>query len=97
MSHHDIDNLGNLVVVQSDFNIWSGQTRLVTKDIHLGVGGELPPNDLAQLGCKKICPPSELKCFSRLKTHTRRYLLSIGLKFMNGFAVPVALIDDVTK
>ncbi|MFC6674305.1 DUF3150 domain-containing protein [Marinobacterium aestuariivivens] len=50
---------------------------------------------MAQLGSKKICDPAKLKGFNRLKTETRRLLLSYGMPFMNGFAVPASKADDI--
>lgn len=89
------NHLENLSIIQVDFDIWSGQARLSPSDIKLGIGGEIPPEKVAQLGSKKICDPSKLKGFNRLKTETRRLLLKYGMPFMNGFAVPVKRTDEI--
>lgn len=90
-----VQHLESLCVIHVDFDIWSGQTRLTPADLKLGEGGEIPPEKVAQLGSKKICDPSKLKGFNRLKTETRRLLLSYGMPFMNGFAVPASRADEI--
>lgn len=89
--------LDNLCVVHTDFDIWSGQTRLNPSDLKLGDGGEIPPERLAQLGSKKICDPAKLKGFHRLKTECRRMLLRNGMPFMNGYALPVKFLDEIQE
>jgi hypothetical protein len=90
-----VQHLESLCVIHVDFDIWSGQTRLSPADLKLGEGGEIPPEKVAQLGSKKICDPAKLKGFNRLKTETRRLLLSYGMPFMNGFAVPASKADEI--
>lgn len=94
MSH--IKNLEHLCVVHADFNLWSGQCRLTSADLKLGEGGEIPPETVAHLGTKKICDPANLRGFGRLKTKCRRYLLSHGMPFMNGVAIPASKMDMVS-
>jgi len=91
-----VNHLNRLCIIHVDFDIWSGQTRLTAADLKLGVGGEIPPEKIALLGSKKICDPAKLKGFHRLKTETRRLLLRFGMPFMNGFAVPVEKVDEIT-
>lgn len=64
MSQTQIKHLDSLSVVQIDFNIWSGQTRLRPEDFNLGVGGELPSEKVAQLGSKKIIDNANLNGFT---------------------------------
>lgn len=90
-----VNHLESLCVVHPDFNIWSGQARLSASDLKLGIGGEIPPEKVAQLGNKRICDPSQLRGFHRLKTSARRLLLRYGLPFMNGFAIPANKVDEV--
>lgn len=95
MSQTQIKHLDSLSVVQIDFNIWSGQTRLRPEDFNLGVGGELPSEKVAQLGSKKIIDTANLNGFHRLKQEARRMLSRYGMPFMNGFAVPLDKTDEV--
>lgn len=92
-----INHLTQLCVVHADFDIWSGQVRLTADDLKLGAGGEIPPEKIAQLGTKKICDPAQLKGFHRVKAETRRTLLRIGMKFMDGVAIPLSKMDEVCK
>lgn len=100
MSHphnNHVSLLDQLCLIHADFDIWSGQTRLTPTDLKLGVGGEIPPEKLALLGSKKVCDPARLKGFHRLKSEARRYLLTHGMPFMNGFAVPAAKVLEITN
>lgn len=92
-----INHLEQLCVIQVDFDIWSGQTRLSPEDFKIGTGGEIPPDKIAQLGTKKICDPAKLKGFHRLKSETRRTLLRYGMPFMNGYAVPLSRCDELAQ
>ena len=48
----DITVLDHLVVVNLDIHIWTARKKLVPLDLG---GAELPPEDLASLGSKRIC------------------------------------------
>ena len=87
--------LQELVVVNADYDIWSGQVRLEDKDIKLGEGGELPPDRVAQLGNKTICDPASLKVFRSLRGATRRMLEGYGLPFLTGWAVPRSKLSEI--
>ncbi|MFZ7335383.1 DUF3150 domain-containing protein [Comamonas jiangduensis] len=91
----NVAHLNNLCIVHADFDIWSAQARLTPDDLKLGVGGEIPPERLAQLGTKRICSSEKLKGFHRLKSAARRALARYGMPFLNGFAVPVSKLDEV--
>lgn len=90
-----INHLDALSVVQIDFNIWSGQTKLRPEDVKLGVGGELPSEKVAQLGSKRVIDTANLKGFHRLKQEARRMLSRYGMPFMNGYAIPVDKTSEV--
>lgn len=92
-----IQHLESLCVIHTDFDIWSGQTRLEDQDIKLGHGGEIPPREVTNLGSKKVCDPDHLKAFSRIKTMARRILLEHGMPFMSGFAIPASKADVISK
>lgn len=98
MTVSQIDNLYDaLTLVSLDFDIWSGQTRLINSDIKLGVGGELPPDRLAMLGSKRVIATSCLASFQRLKSEARRRLEAVGVTFMGGYAIPTSRADEVVK
>lgn len=87
--------LKQLCIIQADFDIWSGKSRLAPEDLKLGIGGEIPSEKIAQLGTKRLCAPERLRGFYRLKSETRRTLESIGMPFMNGFAIPASRLPEV--
>jgi hypothetical protein len=49
---------------------------------------ELPPEELASLGSKKLCDPDSLKVFSALKARAVTLLSNIGVRFLGGWAIP---------
>lgn len=51
-------------------------------------GAELPPEDLASLGARRIADPSSLKIFSTLKARAFSFLDRHGVRFMSGWAIP---------
>lgn len=91
-----VNHLEQLAILQIDFDIWSGQVKLNDPDLKLGVGGEIPPKQLVDLGRKNVIDKAHLKPFNRLKTSARRLCLRHGMPFMNGFAVPLDRIDEIS-
>lgn len=85
----NIQHFDSLSIFMVDFDLWTGQTRLSANDFKLGDGGELPPEKLTQLGSKKVIDPDHLKGFAALKAQATRLMLRHGMRFMNGFAIPV--------
>lgn len=92
-----ITTLDSLAVVQVDLSIWTGQTKLHKEDINLGEGGSLPSEKVVQLGSKKIIDASRLKVFHSKRQAYRNKLMRVGIPFMNGYAVPVTKLDEVTQ
>lgn len=90
-----IQHFESLSVFMVDFDLWTGQTKLSAKDFKLGAGGQLPPEKLTQLGSKKVINPDHLKAFAAIKAQAIRLMLRHGMKFMNGFAIPVDKTDDI--
>lgn len=89
--------LDQVAIFDVDFDIWTGRTRLTATDIKLGEGGSIPPADLATLGSKNVCDPKLLRAFSAIKQRMTRYMESIGMRFMNGYAVPMTRVDEVSR
>jgi len=92
-----INHLSHMAILQVDFDIWSGQVKLDDPDIKLGIGGELPPKDLVDLGRKYVIDKKHLKGFHRLNSQARRLCLAHGMSFMGGYAVPLDSIDSLSK
>jgi|GEM_PF-2080309 len=83
-------NFEKLAVIQIDFDIWSGQTKLDKADINVGMGGRLPDAKVADLGRKHVANPESLKVFQKIKQRVRRYLDGVGKPFMGGWGVPAS-------
>ena len=68
----DIRILDNLLALNLDISLWSARKKMTVEDFG---GAELPPEDLASLGSKRIADPSSLKIFSTLKARAFSFLL----------------------
>src|SRR5690625_3478535 len=91
----EIKQYENLGVILDDFDIWSGQVSLQKSD--LSFEGDLPSGNVINLGTKRLIDRRYLRPFHRLKTACRRYLLSHGMRFLNGVEVLVKGIDEIQK
>ena len=88
-----IQAIDHLVVVNLDIHIWTARKKLVPLDLG---GAELPPEDLASLGSKRICNPDELRSFGTLKARAVNLLERNGIRFLNGWAVPETRMDEIS-
>ncbi len=91
--HTDVTVLDQLVVVNLDVHIWSARRKLMPLDLG---NADLPPEDLASLGSKRICNPDELKSFATLKARAVSLLERNGIRFLSGWAIPEARMDEIT-
>lgn len=92
MMNTDITVLGNLMALNLDVNIWTARKKLTPSDFG---GAELPPDDLASLGSKKVCDPKELRIFGTLKARAVNLLDRTGVRFLGGWAIPEDKADDI--
>ena len=90
----DITILDHLLVVNLDIHIWTARKKLGPLDLG---GAELPPEDLASLGSKRICNPEDLRSFTTLKARAVSVLERSGIRFLSGWAVPDTRIDDIMR
>lgn len=90
----DIKVLGNLLALNLNVNLWSARKKMVLEDFG---GAELPPEDLASLGSKRIADPNSLKVFVTLKARAFNYLDRHGIRFMSGWAIPEDKAGDIIK
>lgn len=88
----DITVLDQLLVVNLDAHIWSASRKLLPEDLG---NTELPPDELASLGSKKICDPEEMNIFKTLKARAESLLKQNGIRFPNGWAIPRNRLDDI--
>ena len=76
----DIRILDNLLALNLNVSLWSARRKMSQEDLG---GAELPPEDLASLGSKRIADPENLKVFGTLKARAFNYLDRHGVRFMN--------------
>ncbi|MBQ9363388.1 MAG: DUF3150 domain-containing protein [Bacteroidaceae bacterium] len=81
----DIRILDKLLALNLDVSLWSARRKMTFEDMG---GAELPPEDLASLGTKRIADPVTLKIFGTLKARAVNYLDRHGVRFMCGWAIP---------
>lgn len=85
----------HLGIILDDFNIWSGQVTLQKDD--LTFEGDIPSSEVINLGSKRLISREYLRPFHRIKTACRRFLLSYGMRFLNGVAVPVSESQNIIQ
>lgn len=81
----DIKILDNLLALNLDISLWSARKKLTMEDFG---NVELPPEELATLGSKRIAPPESLRVFGTLKARAFNFLDRHGVRFMSGWAIP---------
>lgn len=91
-----LDLLQKLICFSLDVHIWSGRKKLTPADLNLD-GEEIPPEELASLGAKKICHPILLSRFQALRRRAERICESAGVRFLGGFAIPEEKAEEVAK
>jgi hypothetical protein len=89
-----INILDQLVVVNLNVRIWSARRKLTPEDLG---NADLPPEDLASLGSKRICDPEELKFFNTLRARAVSLLERGGVRFLNGWAIPAERMDTISN
>ena len=77
----DIKILDNLLALNLNISLWSARKKLTLEDFG---NVELPPDDLATLGSKRIAPPESLRIFGTLKARAFNFLDRHGVRFMSG-------------
>lgn len=90
----DIKVLDNILALNLNVNLWSARKKMVLEDFG---DAELPPEDLASLGSKRIADPNSLKVFSTLKARAFNFLDRHGIRFMSGWAIPEDKAGDIIK
>lgn len=90
----DIKVLDDLLALNLDISLWSARKKMTAEDLG---STELPPEDLASLGSKRIADPANLKIFGTLKARATSYLDKHGVRFMSGWAIPQDMASEVTE
>lgn len=87
-----IQVLDKILALNLDISIWSARAKLTAEDFG---ETELPPDELASLGSKKICDPEKLKVFNKLKKRAFTLLDRNGVRFLSGWAIPEDKAGDI--
>ncbi|WP_394026431.1 DUF3150 domain-containing protein [Desulfovibrio falkowii] len=90
----DIRILDNLLALNLNVSLWSARRKMSQEDIG---GAELPPEDLASLGSKRIADPESLRVFGTLKARAVNYLDRHGIRFMSGWAIPEEKAGEIVQ
>jgi len=91
-----VEVLEKLSVVMLQNTIWTGARRMRPEDIRLGDGGQMPPEDVATLGSKKVCDPKALNIFHAIDNRMEKACSTVGTRFLKGYAVPDTALPDLT-
>ncbi|SIO30760.1 DUF3150 domain-containing protein [Halodesulfovibrio marinisediminis] len=90
--HTEMTALDNIVALNLEVHIWSARKKLTPADFG---SADLPPEQLASLGSKRICDPKDLRVFGTLKSRAVAMLDRIGVRFLGGWAIPVDRANEV--
>ena len=90
----DIKILDNLLALNLSVNIWSARRKMTAEDMG---GVNLPPEDLASLGSKRIADPENLKIFGTLKSRAVSFLDRHGVRFMCGWAISEEQAGEIVQ
>ena len=90
----DIRILDNSLALNLNVSLWSARRKMSQEDLG---GAELPPDDLASLGSKRIADPENLKVFGTLKARAFNYLDRHGVRFMSGWAIPEEKAGEIVQ
>lgn len=89
----DLTVLDNILALNLNISLWTARRKMTPDDFG---GVELPPDDLATLGSKRIADPDKLRIFSTLKARAFNFLDKHGVRFMSGWAIPETKAGLVT-
>lgn len=94
ISASDLGVVNNLYAFILQVKIWPGRTKLTKEDFP---EVELPPEEIASLGSKKLCDPEKLRPFGKLKARAEELLDNRGVRFLKGWAVPESIAEDTAE
>lgn len=90
----DIRVLDNILAVNLNVTLWSARRKLTLEDFG---PVDLPPEDLASLGSKRIAPPESLRIFGTLKARAFALLDRHGIRFLGGWAIPEDKATEIVQ
>ena len=90
----DIRILDKLLALNLSVTLWSARKKMTAEDMG---GVNLPPEDLASLGSKRIADPETLKVFGTLKARAVNFLDRHGVRFIGGWAIPEEQAGEIIQ
>ncbi len=93
----DIKVADKMLVVAPAITIWSARKKMQAEDYGTDKDN-LPPDEIATLGVKKLCPPEKLRPFAMLKSRATSLLARHGIPFLLGaWLVPADKASEINK
>lgn len=89
--------IDSIVCIATDIHLWTGRKQLTQKDLKKVDVADLPPEDLASLGSKKICDPKLVNQFEAMKRAAERLILEAGYRLWGIYALPEDKVADVVR
>ena len=85
----------NSCIIRLDLSTWTGKAKLTAGD--LPAGTNLPPEELADLGTKRLIDPATLRPFGKVKTRATRLMEQYALRFIGGWLIDRKYLDEVDE
>ncbi len=93
----DVKIAEKMLVIAPDIRIWSARTKMQPEDYGME-RDSLPPEELATLGVKKLCPPEKLRPFAMLKSRAVSLLSRVGVPFLPGsWLIPADKAGEMSR
>lgn len=86
------DILTNTTVVHLDITIWTGKAVLKRTEVD---DSNLPPEELATLGSKKLFDTTLLKPFNGIKSSAFSYCNKYGVRFLSGWLIDNSYLQEL--
>ena len=97
MLTNDVKIVDKMLVVAPAITIWSARKKMQAEDYGTDKDN-LPPDEIATLGVKKLCPPERLRPFNMLKSRATSLLAPHGIPFLPGaWLVPADKASEINK
>lgn len=83
-------------LVMPNFSTYSGRKKLEAADLHLPAGTELPPEEVASLGSRKLVDQKVIRHLAQPRDKAHAACQKVGTKFRRGvYFVPKDKLDDL--
>lgn len=87
----------DMAIVYVNIHQWSGRCTIKATDLPQDVLQQLPPQEVASFGQKRLFPQQQLGVFDTIRTSTHKFLAGIGTRFLGGYAVDARQLGEIRK